>query len=57
MTKYVYKKYKNFKSELRNAFRVIDEKHTVEIKVRQLRQRGSAADYLAEYRYQAAKLN
>ncbi|KAH7468019.1 hypothetical protein FOMA001_g15870 [Fusarium oxysporum f. sp. matthiolae] len=27
------------------------------MKIRQLKQRGSAADYLAEYRYQAAKLN
>ncbi|KAI7759628.1 hypothetical protein LZL87_014269 [Fusarium oxysporum] len=35
----------------------MDEKRMAEMKIRQLKQRGSAADYLAEYRYQAAKLN
>ncbi|KAF5975341.1 gag poly [Fusarium coicis] len=35
----------------------MDEKRIAEMKIRQLKQRGSAADYLAEYRYQAAKLN
>ncbi|KAL9572139.1 hypothetical protein ACKAV7_003717 [Fusarium commune] len=57
MTKYVYEKYEHFESELRNAFGIMDEKRMAEMKIRQLKQRGSAADYLAEYRYQAAKLN
>ncbi|KAJ0128883.1 Uncharacterized protein HZ326_28027 [Fusarium oxysporum f. sp. albedinis] len=57
MTKYVYEKYKHFKSKLRNAFGIIDEKRMAEMKIRQLKQRGSATDYLAEYYYQAAKLN
>ncbi|RKK14787.1 hypothetical protein BFJ66_g6732 [Fusarium oxysporum f. sp. cepae] len=57
VTKYVYEKYEHFESELRNTFGIIDEKQMAEIKIRQLKQRGSAADYLAEYRYQAAKLN
>ncbi|KAH7461789.1 hypothetical protein FOMA001_g18899 [Fusarium oxysporum f. sp. matthiolae] len=57
VTKYVYEKYEHFESELRNAFGIMDEKRMAEMKIRQLKQRGSAADYLAEYRYQAAKLN
>ncbi|PNP61356.1 hypothetical protein FNYG_13915 [Fusarium nygamai] len=57
MTKYVYEKYENFEKELKNAFGIMDEKRTAEMKIRQLKQKGSAADYLAEYRYQAAKLN
>lgn len=57
MTKYVYEKYEHFESELRNAFGIMDEKRMAEMKIRQLKQKGSAADYLAEYRYQAAKLN
>ncbi|KNB19008.1 hypothetical protein FOXG_22454 [Fusarium oxysporum f. sp. lycopersici 4287] len=57
VTKYIYEKYKHFESELRNAFGIIDKKQMAEIKIRQLKQKGSAADYLAEYRYQAAKLN
>ncbi|KAG4266524.1 hypothetical protein FPRO03_01808 [Fusarium proliferatum] len=57
ITKRIYEKYKHFKDELKNAFGVMDEKRTAEMKIRQLKQQGSAADYLAEYRYQAAKLN
>jgi hypothetical protein len=57
VTKYIYEKYEHFESELRNAFGIMDEKRMAEMKIRQLKQRGSAADYLAEYRYQAAKLN
>ncbi|KAL9563998.1 hypothetical protein ACKAV7_011858 [Fusarium commune] len=44
-------------SQKLNAFGIMDEKRMAEMKIRQLKQRGSAADYLAEYHYQAAKLN
>ncbi|TXC02818.1 hypothetical protein FocTR4_00002323 [Fusarium oxysporum f. sp. cubense] len=57
VTKYIYEKYEHFEAELRNAFGIMDEKRMAEMKIRQLKQKGSAADYLAEYRYQAAKLN
>ncbi|PTD09279.1 hypothetical protein FCULG_00007537, partial [Fusarium culmorum] len=57
ITKYIYKKYKHFKSELINAFRIINKKKEAEIKIRKLIQKGSAASYLSEYQYQAAKLD
>jgi hypothetical protein len=57
VTKHVYEKYENFEEELTNAFGIMDEKREAEAKIRQLHQKGSAAAYLAEYRYQAAKLD
>ena len=57
VTKYVYEKYENFETELRHACGITDEKRQAEIKIRQLKQKGSAAAYLAEYRYQASRLN
>lgn len=56
-TKYIYEKYENFEKELTHAFGIMDEKREAEAKIRQLTQKGSAAAYLAEYRYQAAKLD
>ncbi|PTD09282.1 hypothetical protein FCULG_00007534, partial [Fusarium culmorum] len=49
ITKYIYKKYKHFKSELMNAFRIINKKREAEIKIHKLVQKGSAASYLSEY--------
>ncbi|UZP43480.1 hypothetical protein NXS19_011292 [Fusarium pseudograminearum] len=57
MTKYVYEKYEHFESELTNAFGMMNEKREAEMKIRKLVQKGSAASYLSEYRYQAAKLD
>ncbi|UZP34159.1 hypothetical protein NXS19_001975 [Fusarium pseudograminearum] len=57
MTKYVYKKYEHFESELTNAFGIMNKKREAEMKIRKLVQKGSAASYLSEYRYQAAKLD
>jgi hypothetical protein len=57
MTKHVYEKYENFENELIHAFGIIDEKREAKIKIRQLVQKGSAVAYLAEYRYQASKLD
>ncbi|EWZ28053.1 hypothetical protein FOZG_18237 [Fusarium oxysporum Fo47] len=34
VTQYIYKKYKHFESELRNAFGIINKKRTAEIKIR-----------------------
>ncbi|RFN43434.1 gag polyprotein, partial [Fusarium flagelliforme] len=57
MTTYVYEKYEYFEKELTYAFGIADEKREAEMKIRQLTQKGSAAAYLAEYRFQAAKLD
>jgi hypothetical protein len=57
MTKHVYEKYENFENELIHAFGIINEKREAKMKIRQLIQKGSAAAYLAEYRYQASKLD
>ncbi|UZP43481.1 hypothetical protein NXS19_011293 [Fusarium pseudograminearum] len=57
ITKYVYKKYEHFESELTNAFGIINKKREAEMKIRKLVQKGSAASYLSEYQYQAAKLD
>ncbi|PTD02799.1 hypothetical protein FCULG_00008994, partial [Fusarium culmorum] len=51
ITKYIYKKYKYFKSELINAFGMINKKREAEIKIHKLIQKGSAASYLSEYQY------
>jgi hypothetical protein len=56
-TKYIYEKYEHFEKELTSAFGIMDEKREAEAKIRQLTQKGSAAAYLAEYRYQCAKLD
>ena len=57
MTIYVYEKYEHFEKELTHAFGIADEKREAEAKIRQLVQKGSASTYLAEYRFQAAKLD
>ncbi|RFN43553.1 gag polyprotein [Fusarium flagelliforme] len=57
MTTYVYEKYEHFEKELTHAFGIADEKREAEAKIRQLVQKGSASTYLAEYRFQAAKLD
>ncbi|CEI70973.1 unnamed protein product [Fusarium venenatum] len=57
MTRLVYDKYENFEQELIHAFGLANERREAESKIRNLRQTGSAAAYLSEYRYQAAKLD
>ncbi|GKU10828.1 unnamed protein product, partial [Fusarium langsethiae] len=57
MTKRVYDNYANFEGELIHAFGLANEKKEAESKIRKLRQTGSAAAYLSEYRYQMAKLD
>lgn len=55
-TKKVFRKYEDFEEALRDAFGDPDEKRTAERQLFQLRQRGSASEYVAKFRQISAHL-